>query len=182
MRSAVFRRCECEWRWNSACGCMRKTSGVRGSCTCVTVHNNRSLNGCAEQGNLEEKYKRHNAEFSASPDPFQSNHQTPNTNTVTPMSSSFYDELPPSNYIFAETAMASIHGTRLIQHVPSENHCPWRHCIRKLGKSWFSHMICTNPIQHYIALTTAHNLLDACCRATMVLSIECNITSVMCDD
>ena len=79
------------------------------------------MNACAEQGNLERKYKKQNAEFSASLDPFQSIPQTPNTNTVTPMSSSFYDELPPSNYIFAETAMANIHGTRLIQHIPREN-------------------------------------------------------------
>ena len=57
----------------------------------VDLH--RSLNACAEQGNLEGKYKRQNAEFSAFPDPFQSIHQTSNTNTVTPMSFSFYDEL-----------------------------------------------------------------------------------------
>jgi hypothetical protein len=31
-------------------------------------------------------------------------------------------------------------------------------------------------------LITAHNLLDARCRATMVLSIEYNIASSMCND
>jgi hypothetical protein len=69
------------------------------------------LNACAEQENLERKYKRQNVEFSASPDLFQSIHQTFNTNIVTPMSFSFYHELSPPNYIFAETAMASIHET-----------------------------------------------------------------------
>jgi hypothetical protein len=37
------------------------------------------------------------------------------------MSFSFYHELSPPNYIFAETAMASIHETWLIQHVSREN-------------------------------------------------------------
>ena len=54
--------------------------------------------------------------------------------------------------------------------------------IRKLEKSRFSHMTFTNPLQHYTALTTAHNLLDARCRMTMVLSVEYNIASVMCND
>ena len=53
--------------------------------------------------------------------------------------------------------------------------------IRKLWKSRFSHVTFMDPLQHYTASITVHNLLDVHCRTTTILSIEYNMASVMCN-